>query len=171
MSGKTYEEIRLWRFEASAATPISWLATKQWRDFMMYYSNETEVMANSVFALDVDADGVIEVVSGGQFRESCNRHDRGVLRLRANGRRAWRCRPAVGDYRGDSRIHHRPDRGGAVCPAEEEAGRQGRISALVTYLDAQVEAKPDLRERASSQPNLRLLVVVIATDSASDSRN
>jgi hypothetical protein len=70
VSGKTYGEIRLLRFNGSAATPIEWLATKHWRDFMPgYFTDYTQVEANSVFAMDVDGDGVVEAISGGQVRE------------------------------------------------------------------------------------------------------
>ena len=68
-SGRTYGEIRLWRHNTSTAS-IQWLATKQWRDFSWGMSNNTDAKVNSIFAMDIDFDDIVEVVSGGQIKDS-----------------------------------------------------------------------------------------------------
>ncbi len=58
----TYGELRVWRIDVSGSAYE--IALKQWRDHGGL--STVDVMVNGVFARDVDGDGVVEIVTGGQ---------------------------------------------------------------------------------------------------------
>ncbi len=58
----TYAELRLYTFAFAVK------ATMAWRDYSWGWGMDTDAMVNAVFAGDVDRDGIVEIVSGGQIR-------------------------------------------------------------------------------------------------------